>query len=243
VLIPWLGADIAFPPLTSALKEPNGLLAVGGDLSPRRLLAAYRHGIFPWYSEGDPILWWSPDPRMVLFPAELRVTRSLAKTLRNASYEVRFDTAFDEVMRGCAAPRAGEPGTWITAEMRAAYGRLHELGYAHSAETWIEGELAGGLYGVAMGRVFFGESMFTRRRDASKIAFVHLVEHLRAADYGLVDCQMHTEHLASLGARTLPRREFSRRLKDLVDYDRPPGRWQSPPARPQRSAKAAACRS
>jgi leucyl/phenylalanyl-tRNA--protein transferase len=243
VLIPWLGTAIAFPPLTSALKEPNGLLAVGGDLSPRRLLAAYRHGIFPWYSEGDPILWWSPDPRMVLFPAELRVTRSLAKTLRNASYEVRFDTAFDDVMRGCAAPRVGQPGTWITAEMRAAYGRLHELGYAHSAETWIDGELAGGLYGVAIGRMFFGESMFTRRRDASKIAFVHLVEHLRAAEYALIDCQMHTEHLASLGARALPRREFARRLKDLVDYDRPPGRWQSPPARTQRSARPAACRS
>jgi len=243
VLIPWLGTAIAFPPLTTALKEPNGMLAVGGDLSPRRLLAAYRHGIFPWYSEGDPILWWSPDPRMVLFPAELRVTRSLAKTLRNASYEVRFDTAFDDVMRGCAAPRAGQPGTWITAEMRAAYGRLHELGYAHSAETWVDGELAGGLYGVAIGRMFFGESMFTRRRDASKIAFVHLVEHLRAADYGLIDCQMHTEHLASLGARALPRREFSRRLKDLVDYDRPPGRWPSPPARTQRSARPAACRS
>jgi leucyl/phenylalanyl-tRNA--protein transferase len=243
VLIPWLGTAVAFPPLTSALKEPNGLLAVGGDLSPRRLLAAYRHGIFPWYSEGDPILWWSPDPRMVLFPAELRVTRSLAKTLRNASYEVRFDTAFDDVMRGCAAPRAGQPGTWITAEMRAAYGRLHELGYAHSAETWIDGELAGGLYGVAIGRMFFGESMFTRRRDASKIAFVHLVEHLRTADYALIDCQMHTEHLASLGARALPRREFSRRLKDLVDYDRPPRRWQSPPARTQRSARPAACRS
>jgi len=242
-LIPWLGATIAFPPLTSALKEPNGLLAVGGDLSPRRLLAAYRHGIFPWYSEGDPILWWSPDPRMVLFPAELRVTRSLAKTLRNASYEVRFDTAFDDVMRGCAAPRAGQPGTWITAEMRAAYGRLHELGYAHSAETWIDGELAGGLYGVAIGRMFFGESMFMRRRDASKIAFVHLVEHLRAADYGLIDCQMHTEHLASLGARTLARREFSRRLKDLVDYERAPGRWQPPSARAQRSARADACRS
>ncbi len=244
MLIPWLGTGTAFPPLTSALEEPNGLLAVGGDLSPRRLLAAYRRGIFPWYSEGDPILWWSPDPRMVLFPAELHVTRSLAKTLRNAAYEVRFDTAFDDVMRGCAAPRAGQPGTWITAEMRGAYGRLHELGYAHSVETWVDGALAGGLYGVAIGRAFFGESMFSRRRDASKIAFVHLVAYLRAEGFGLVDCQMHTGHLASLGARTLPRREFSRRLKELVDCDRPPGRWQAPPAgAQQRSAQAAACRS
>ena len=243
MLIPWLGTETTFPPLTSALKEPNGLLAVGGDLSPRRLLEAYRRGIFPWFSEGDPILWWSPDPRMILVPDELRVTRSLAKTLRNAPYEVRFDSAFDEVMRGCAAPRADQPGTWITAEMRAAYGRLHELGYAHCAETWIEGELAGGLYGVAIGRMFYGESMFTRRRDASKIAFVHLVEHLRVEGFALVDCQMHTEHLASLGAREIPRREFSRRLKDLLDYARPPGRWPSPPVRADRSAKHAACRS
>ena len=236
MLIPWLGTETTFPPLTSALKEPNGLLAVGGDLSPRRLLEAYRRGIFPWYSEGDPILWWSPDPRMVLVPDDLRVTRSLAKTLRNAPYEVRFDTSFDDVMRGCAAPRAGQPGTWITAEMRTAYVRLHELGYAHCAETWIDDELAGGLYGVAIGRMFYGESMFSRRRDASKIAFVHLVGHLRAEGFGLIDCQMHTEHLASLGAREIPRREFSRRLKDLVDYERPPGRWHSPPARAGRSA-------
>ena len=236
MLIPWLGTETTFPPLTSALKEPNGLLAVGGDLSPRRLLEAYRRGIFPWYSEGDPILWWSPDPRMVLVPEDLRVTRSLAKTLRNAPYEVRFDTAFDDVMRGCAAPRAGQPGTWITAEMRTAYVRLHELGYAHCAETWIDDELAGGLYGVAIGRMFYGESMFSRRRDASKIAFVHLVGHLRAEGFGLIDCQMHTDHLASLGAREISRREFSRRLKDLVDYERPPGRWHSPPARAGRSA-------
>jgi leucyl/phenylalanyl-tRNA--protein transferase len=242
-MIPWLGSDTSFPPLQSALKEPNGLLAVGGDLSPRRLLAAYRHGIFPWYSEGDPILWWSPDPRMVLVPGELRVTRSLAKTLRNAAYEVRFDTAFDEVMRGCAAPRTDQPGTWITAEMRAAYNRLHELGYAHCAETWIDGELAGGLYGVAIGRMFYGESMFARRRDASKIAFVHLVRHLQAEEFGLIDCQMHTEHLASLGAREISRREFSRRLRDLVDYARAPGRWPSPPARPDKEAHREACRS
>jgi leucyl/phenylalanyl-tRNA--protein transferase len=224
-VIAWLGADTPFPSLASALKEPNGLLAVGGDLSPRRLLEAYRRGIFPWYSEGDPILWWSPDPRMVLVPSELRVSRSLAKTLRNKSYEVRYDTAFEEVMRGCAAPRPSQPGTWLTAEMRSAYRRLHELGYAHSVETWVEGSLAGGLYGVALGRAFFGESMFARGRDASKIALVHLVRRLAAEGYGLIDCQMHTAHLASLGARELPRTEFARRLKDLVDYARPPGRW------------------
>jgi leucyl/phenylalanyl-tRNA--protein transferase len=226
-MIPWLRASTWFPPLDAALEDPNGLLAAGGDLSPRRLLAAYRRGIFPWYSEGDPVLWWSPDPRMVLFPSELRVTRSLAKVLRNRSYEVRYDTAFDDVMRGCAAPRAGQPGTWITGEMRAAYGRLHELGYAHSVETWLDGALAGGLYGVAVGRAFFGESMFTRVRDASKIAFVHLVRRLEAEDYGIIDCQMHTEHLASFGAREIPRAAFASRVAELVDYSpsRRPARW------------------
>ncbi len=148
-VIPWLGREISFPALESALREPNGLLAAGGDLSPRRLIAAYRRGIFPWFSEGDPILWWSPDPRMVLVPAEIKVSRSLAKTLRNKPYDVRFDTAFDDVVRACAAPREGEPGTWITAEMRTAYNRLHRLGHAHSVETWVEDRLVGGLYGVA----------------------------------------------------------------------------------------------
>lgn len=239
VVIAWLGVDTPFPSLASALQEPNGLLAVGGDLSPRRLLDGYRRGIFPWYSEGDPVLWWSPDPRMVLFPRELRVTRSLAKTLRNKSYEIRFDTAFDEVVRGCAAPRPSQPGTWISAEMRAAYRRLHELGYAHSVETWVDGALAGGLYGVALGRVFFGESMFARGRDASKIAFVHLVRRLAGESYLLIDCQMHTPHLASLGAREVPRSEFARRLKELVDYPRPPARWA---AGAERSVKIEACR-
>ena len=224
-MIAWLGADTPFPPLATAQKEPNGLLAVGGDLSPRRLLDAYRRGIFPWYSEGDPILWWSPDPRMVLFPAELRVTRSLAKTLRNKAHEVRFDTAFAAVMRGCAAPRPGQGGTWIGPEMRAAYRKLHDLGYAHSVETWIDGELAGGLYGVAIGAAFFGESMFSRARDASKLALVGLVRRLAAERFGLIDCQMHTAHLESLGAREIPRAEFARRVKELVDYPRSPGRW------------------
>ncbi|MCX7893637.1 MAG: leucyl/phenylalanyl-tRNA--protein transferase [Burkholderiales bacterium] len=225
-MIPWLERETPFPPLESALKHPNGLLAAGGDLAPKRLLEAYRQGIFPWYSEGEPILWWSPDPRTVLFPEALRVSRSLAKVLRNRDYEVRLDTSFRAVLEGCAAPRRGQPGTWITADMRAAYLRLHALGYAHSAETWIGGELAGGLYGVAIGRVFFGESMFTRVRDASKIAFVHLVRFLADRGFALIDCQMHTAHLESLGACPIPRAAFARRVAELVDYGEPPGRWQ-----------------
>jgi leucyl/phenylalanyl-tRNA--protein transferase len=226
-MIPWLDGDAPFPPLTSARKEPNGLLAVGGDLTPKRLLEAYRRGIFPWFSEGDPILWWSPDPRMVLVPGELKISRSLAKALRNRRFEIRFDSDFDGVIRACAAPRDGQPGTWITPEMRNAYLRLHRLGYAHSVETWIDGELAGGLYGVALGAAFFGESMFARARDASKIALVHLVRKLEADGYGMIDCQMRTEHLASLGAREIPRARFSRQLRELVDYGRAPRPWRS----------------
>ncbi|MGB7542120.1 MAG: leucyl/phenylalanyl-tRNA--protein transferase [Burkholderiales bacterium] len=224
-MIPWLEHDTPFPPLQSALKQPNGLLAAGGDLSPERLLEGYRHGIFPWFSEGDPILWWSPDPRMVLFPEELKISRSLAKVLRNRAYEVRFDYAFGGTMAGCAAPRKGETGTWITGEMRTAYEHLHRLGYAHSVETWIGGELAGGLYGVAIGRVFFGESMFSRAPDASKIALAALVAHLKSANFRLIDCQMRTQHLESLGAREIPRRRFSRLLEELIHYERAPGSW------------------
>ena len=207
------------------MENPNGLLAAGGSLSAERLIEAYRQGIFPWYSAGDPILWWSPDPRMVLYPDELRVTRSLAKVLRNRTYEVRFDTSFDLVMASCAAPRPNQQGTWITPELRAAYNSLHRLGYAHSIETWIDGELAGGLYGVALGHVFYGESMFTRVRDASKIALVHMVHYLRRTGCEIIDCQMHTEHLESLGAREIPRADFLRALRELVDYDVPAGRW------------------
>jgi leucyl/phenylalanyl-tRNA--protein transferase len=224
-MIPWLEHGTPFPPVESALRNPDGLLAAGGDLSPERILDAYRRGIFPWYSEGDPILWWSPDPRMVLFPEELKISRSFAKTLRNRRYEIRFDSAFDQVMTGCAAPRKGEAGTWITAEMREAYLRLHRLGYAHSVETWIEGELAGGLYGVAAGRVFFGESMFARARDASKIALAALVAHIRSEGFALIDCQMRTRHLETLGARQIPRRRFSRLLEELVHYSRTPAAW------------------
>jgi leucyl/phenylalanyl-tRNA---protein transferase len=228
-MIPWLGRGTPFPPIEAALRDPNGLLAAGGDLSPQRLLDAYRRGIFPWFSAGDPVLWWSPDPRMVLAPADIRVSRSLRKTLRNKTYQVRYDTAFDEVVRACAAPRPGEAGTWITAEIRGAYHHLHRLGYAHSAETWIDDELAGGLYGVAIGRMFYGESMFARVRDASKIALVYLARRLAKSGFGMIDCQMHTEHLATLGALEMPRTEFSQRLKELVDYSHAPGSWAEGP--------------
>lgn len=228
-MIPWLTADLAFPPIDKALKEPkgpNGLLAIGGDLSPARLLAAYRQGIFPWYSDGDPLLWWSPDPRMVLFPSEIRITRSLAKILRNADYTVRLDTAFAQVIAACAAtPRDGQNGTWITAEMQQAYTRLHALGHAHSVETWRDGRLVGGLYGIAIGRAFFGESMFSHVTDASKIALAHLCRYLAARDFGIIDCQMETAHLASMGARPIPRSEYLARVTALVDDGNRPGRW------------------
>lgn len=228
-MIPWLPpepADYSFPPVSRALAEPNGLLAAGGDLSPQRLLAAYRQGIFPWFSAGEPLLWWSPDPRMVLFPEELRITRSLAKTLRNADYQVRLDTAFAAVIAACAAiPREGQSGTWITAEMQAAYSRLHALGHAHSVETWHGGRLVGGLYGVACGRVFCGESMFSCATDASKIALAHLCRFLAAHGFGIIDCQMHTPHLSSLGARPIPRADYVAQVAALASDGDAPGRW------------------
>jgi len=225
-MIPWLHPGEPFPPVTAALAEPNGLLAAGGDLSVEQLSDAYRHGIFPWFNPGQPTLWWSPDPRMVLFPRELKVTRSLAKVLRNRDYEVRADTSFCAVMQACAGPRPDQAGTWISDEMIAAYGALHARGIAHSIETWIGGELAGGLYGVALGRMFYGESMFTRVRDASKIALVHLVRQLARWQFGMLDCQMHTAHLATLGAREIPRADFMRKLGELVNYPAVPGRWK-----------------
>ena len=224
-MIRWLRPGDPFPPLTQALAEPNGLLAAGGELSAARLIEAYRNGIFPWFNHGQPILWWSPDPRMVLIPRELKVARSLGKILRNRDYEVRADTDFRQVISACAAPRATQDGTWISAEMIAAYGALHERGIAHSIETWIDGELAGGLYGVAIGRMFYGESMFARVPDASKIALVHLVRELQRRDFGMVDCQMHTRHLASFGAREIPRADFMRKLQELVNCPHVPGRW------------------
>jgi len=214
-----------FPPVETALADPNGLLAMGGDLSPTRLLDAYRHGIFPWFNPGEPILWWSPDPRMVLVPDEVRVTRSLARRLRNAGFELRVDSAFAEVMRACAAPREGAGGTWISPAMVAAYTRLFEAGYAHSVETWRDGQLVGGLYGVAIGRMFYGESMFSREPDASKVALVRLARQLQRWQFGLIDCQMETPHLASLGARTIPRAGFTARLAELVNLPHHPGPW------------------
>ncbi|MFQ5487940.1 MAG: leucyl/phenylalanyl-tRNA--protein transferase [Gammaproteobacteria bacterium] len=215
-----------FPDVSRALADPNGLLAVGGELSPECLVRAYRHGIFPWYSDNQPILWWSPDPRMVLFPDELRISRSLRKTLRRGQYRITLDQAFAQVIEACATQRQEDEGTWITAEMMAAYCQLHRQGLAHSVETWCDGELAGGLYGVAIGKVFFGESMFHRRRDASKVAFVSLVALLDAWDYGLIDCQVATEHLASLGAREIPRQRFIRLLERYCEQVGRMGAWR-----------------
>lgn len=222
-----LEAGTPFPPLQTALTEPNGLLAIGGDLSPQRLLAAYARGIFPWYSPGQPILWWSPDPRMVLFPDELKISRSLAKRLKRQDYEIRFDSAFRDVMQACSAtPRPDQDSTWIVEEMITAYCHLHELGHAHSVETWIDGKLAGGLYGVAIGRMFYGESMFHHVTDASKIAFVHLVQYLRQHGFGMIDCQMNTAHLARLGAREIPRNTFATRLGELINMPPPYEIWK-----------------
>jgi leucyl/phenylalanyl-tRNA--protein transferase len=224
-MVPWLGPRDAFPPVDAALREPNGLLAVGRTLSSATLLEAYTRGIFPWFNEDEPILWWCPDPRMVLYPGELHIAHSLGKRLRKRDYEVRVDTAFAEVMRACAELRPGQPGTWITRRMTTAYVRLHHAGYAHSVETWIDGGLAGGLYGVAIGRAFFGESMFTRQTDASKIAFVHLVRQLERWQFGLVDCQLRTRHLSTLGAREIPRDRFVTELAALVAQPAVPTPW------------------
>jgi leucyl/phenylalanyl-tRNA--protein transferase len=221
-LIPWLTDDAPFPSVDRALRSPNGLLAAGGNLSVPRLLAAYRSGIFPWFNPGEPILWWCPDPRMVLIPGELRVSRSLAKVLRNRRFEVRCDTAFEQVMKGCAAPRtknhAGHPGTWIGEDMIKAYCMLHQQGHAHSIETWLDGKLVGGLYGISIGRMFYGESMFSDVSNASKIALAHLARQLERWGFGMIDCQMSTPHLASLGAREIPRSEFIARLQELIHY-------------------------
>jgi leucyl/phenylalanyl-tRNA---protein transferase len=216
-----LKASDPFPPVERALKDPNGLLAAGGDLSTERLLEAYRRGVFPWYSGGEPVLWWSPDPRMVLYCDELKVPRSLAKSVRNKGYEVRVDTAFAAVLEGCS----DRPQTWLGKDMKKAYLRLHRAGYAHSFETWRGEELVGGLYGMAIGRMFYGESMFSRATDASKVALVGLVGELRARKFPLIDCQMHTPLLASLGARDIPRRTFLRELAALVNYPQVPGKW------------------
>lgn len=220
-----------FPDVELALREPDGLLAVGGDLSPQRLLAAYRHGIFPWYNHEQPILWWAPDPRMVLFPEQLKISRSLRKTLRQGQFKVTTDTAFAEVIRACSEPRRGDASTWITMEMQIAYCHLHELGHAHSVECWCDGKLVGGIYGVTLGGVFFGESMFSRVSNASKVAFVHLVQQLKQWNFALLDCQVESAHLQSLGAENVSRSHFTAYLDDYalarnVDLPGQPGKWQ-----------------
>ncbi len=218
--------DYTFPDISLALDEPDGLLSVGGDLSPGRLLAAYRHGIFPWYNHSQPILWWSPNPRAVLFPHKLHVSRSLRKTLRQQHFKITTDTAFGEVIKACSTPRDNaNSGTWITEEMQQAYRHLFELGHAHSVECWLDGKLMGGLYGVGIGKVFFGESMFSRTRDASKVAFVLWVRQLEQWGYALVDCQVHSAHLESLGAETIDREHFLQLLDHWCPQAGRTGRW------------------
>jgi len=217
-----------FPDVRHAEREPNGLLAIGGDLSVPRLVNAYRHGIFPWFGPDDPILWWSPDPRTVLLPSEVRVSRSLCKTLKRELFRVSLDRAFDSVISACAEPRADGGGTWLVPPMIAAYRRLHRSGLAHSVEVWHQGELAGGLYGVAIGRVFFGESMFTRVTDASKVALVHLCRTLEGWGYGLIDCQVLTGHLLRMGAVQIPRARFVELLAHWCELPGRTGPWGEP---------------
>ena len=223
-MIPFLGPADPFPPVEQALDQPDGLLAAGGSLTTRRLIDAYRRGIFPWFNEGDPILWWSPDPRTVLRPSELHVSHSLRKKLRRGSFLVTIDRAFEPVLDGCAAPRAGDRGTWLSLPMRRAYTALHQAGFAHSIEVWMDGELAGGIYGVGIGRMFFGESMFTRRTDASKIAMARLAAQLERWDCPLIDCQLETDHLLSLGAEHMSRRAFVAEVERLTRLAGP--KWE-----------------
>ena len=218
--------DQAFPDPAQALREPDGLLAYGGCLSATRLLNAYRHGIFPWYNPGEPILWWSPNPRLVLFPERLKVTRSLQKTLRKQLFVIHYNRSFAQVMAACAAPRSAQRGTWISPDMLSAYTNLHQLGWAHSVEAWRDNELVGGLYGVAIGRVFFGESMFHRETDASKVVFVELVRQLQSWGYELIDCQVSSPHLLSLGAEEIPRAEFQSLLKRYCGAESEPMAWR-----------------
>ena len=226
--IVWLSerdSPDAFPPVDNALREPDGLLAAGGDLSQTRLIAAYRRGIFPWYSQGQPILWWCPDPRAILLPREFKLSRSLAKTIRNRGFETRVDTAFAEVIQSCGSSAIRPDGTWLSPEMQAAYQVMHELGYGHSVETWYQGRLVGGLYGVAIGRVFFGESMFSTERDASKVALSRLCSELIERGFEMIDCQMATPHLMSLGAQLIPRAEFIGRIARYAAAESPTGHW------------------
>ena len=228
-MIPWLHRDdppTAFPPVEAALADPDGLLCAGGDLAPARLLEAYRRGIFPWFSEGQPILWWSPDPRTVLYPGEFKLSRSLAKTIRNRGYAVTTDRAFARVMEQCAAADLRPEGTWISPQMQVAYQRLHELGHAHSIETWDGERLVGGLYGVSLGQVFFGESMFSIERDASKVALYALARRMLERGDRLIDCQVASAHLTSLGARSVPRAQFVGELGTAISGLQPDAAWR-----------------
>ena len=228
-MIPWIASSTDFPPVDRARIEPNGLLCAGADLAPQTIIAAYARGIFPWFSDDQPILWWSPDPRMVLLPDEFKISKSLSKTIDRKIFEIRFDSAFDEVIAACSAPRKQDGGTWIVPEMRVAYAQLHALGVAHSIESWRDGKLVGGLYGLALGRMFFGESMFARETDASKVALAALVDKLKRDGFELVDCQQETRHLASFGARTIPRREFVHRLTELINLEQSSSAWRASP--------------
>jgi len=229
-MIPWLRPGAPFPPLDSALDEPNGLLAASEALGPDRLQDAYRRGIFPWYSEGQPVLWWSPDPRFVLFVDDFRIARSLRKVLARETFEIRVDSAFRATLSACAAvPRRGQEGTWITPAIADAYSALHARGLAHSVEAWRDGQLVGGLYGVSIGRMFYGESMFARETDASKVALAHLVALARSRGMPLIDCQQETGHLASFGARPVARREFARQVAALVNCAAPEDPWRALP--------------
>ena len=223
--IPWLEGNQAFPPTDSAMKDPSGLLAAGADLSPPRLLNAYRRGIFPWFEEDQPILWWSPDPRATLIPSAVHISRSLRKAIKQQQYQFRFDTHFLEVIQACAEARSYTEGTWITDEMCEAYENLHRMGIAHSVEVWDEDKLVGGLYGIALGKVFFGESMFSRASNTSKMALVYLAEHLHKWGFELIDCQVENSHLMSLGAQCISRKQFDRRLKDLIKPNESSSLW------------------
>ena len=223
-LIPWL-EDLTFPPVAEAMDDPNGLLAAGGDLSPERLLRAYRQGIFPWFDDDQPILWWSPDPRAVLFPNAIHISRSLAKRLRRGDFRFSFDRCFEDVVAACAAPRSHSHGTWITDDMAQAYAALHAQGVAHSLEVWQDDALVGGLYGVSLGKLFFGESMFSRATDASKAAFVALAKQCEAWNFALIDCQIANPHLSSMGATDISRREFVDYLNKYADMPHPLGPW------------------
>lgn len=226
--LPWLAEHAppeALPPAESARNEPNGLLAVGGSLDPDWLLHAYAHGAFPWYNPGEPILWWSPDPRAVMRPEDLRISRSLRRRIRAGTYDIRADTRFASVIDACAGPRDSSEGTWITKQMKAAYLRLHALGYAHCFEAWQSEQLVGGLYGVALGNIFFGESMFTHANDASKVAFAAAVGYLKSRNFELIDCQIPSAHLTSLGATLMRRTDFVATLATLCASVRPPGAW------------------